>query len=263
MISVIDQLGRQVILSNHPQRIISLVPSQTELLYYLGLEQQIAGITKFCTRPADKVQYPAKVGGTKNLDIPLIRSLKPDLIIANKEENEYLQVRELMDEYPVYVSDPYNLTTALQMIADVGQLTNSQYKANQLVATISDKFNSLKDIVTEKIKVAYLIWRKPYMVAGQETYIDDMLKRCGFINVINQDRYPEIDKQLLVETRPALVLLSSEPYPFKQKHISEFAELLPDAVIKLVDGEMFSWYGGRMLYAAEYFISLINSVKPL
>lgn len=261
MISLVDQLGRPVNLDEPPQRIISLVPSQTELLYYLGLQQQIVGITKFCTHPAGKINHVVKIGGTKQLDIKLIQSLNPDLIIANKEENEHAQVQELMTAYPVYVSDPHNLDSALKMITDVGLLTGRQQQANLLVEEIATRFNLLAGMSTAKITVAYLIWRKPYMVAGKGTYIDDMLSRCGFINAFDGFRYPEVGNDMLMEVRPDVVLLSSEPYPFKQKHIDEFSALLPGAIIKLVDGEMFSWYGSRMLYAADYFISLINSIE--
>ncbi|QKJ29418.1 ABC transporter substrate-binding protein [Mucilaginibacter mali] len=263
MITLTDQLGRPVSLEQPPSRIISLVPSQTELLYYLGLDDRIVGITKFCTHPADKVKSKTKIGGTKQLDTPLIRSLDPDLIIANKEENERLQLQNLMADYPVYVSDPNDMDTALAMISDIGRLTSCQQAADELSSTISQQFAKLEEERLTGLSVAYLIWRKPYMVASKGTYIDDMLDRCGFVNVFKQQRYPEVSNEMLAATRPDVVLLSSEPYPFKQKHIDEFAQLLPGAIIKLVDGEMFSWYGSRMLYAPEYFIKLINSIQTI
>lgn len=263
MLTLTDQLGRVVTLKNAPSRIISLVPSQTELLYYWGLEESIVGITKFCTHPADKVNLKTKVGGTKQLDIELIRSLNPDLIIANKEENERLQLEALMNDHSVYVSDPHNLDTALGMIADIGLLTDREKLAGELSAEIEKQFAALHEVQFAGQSVAYLIWRKPYMVAGNGTYINDMLTRCGLVNVFDQQRYPVMSDEMLLSAKPQLILLSSEPYPFKQKHIDEFAQLLPNAIIKLVDGEMFSWYGSRMLYAPEYFISLINSVKTI
>ncbi|GAB3903012.1 helical backbone metal receptor [Mucilaginibacter boryungensis] len=262
MVTLTDQLGREITLSNQPKRIVSLVPSQTELLYYLGLDSAICGITKFCIHPTQKTLNTVKIGGTKQLNIPLIKSLGPDLIIANKEENDRLQLEELMSGYPTYVSDPYNLTTALQMINDVGVLTGREGPARRLYDAIMTAFNELH-LPTQSLRVAYFIWRKPYMVAGKLTFIDDMLQRCGFTNAFEQARYPQISVNDLVAANPEVVLLSSEPYPFKQKHVNELQALLPNALIKLVDGEMFSWYGSRMLYAPGYFMGLINSIKQL
>jgi len=262
MISLIDQLGRNVSLPKNPTRIISLVPSQTELLFDLGLDEEIIGITRFCTHPAGKVKNKPKIGGTKQLNIDLIKSLTPDLIIANKEENERLQIEELARDYPVYISNPHNLPSALQMISDIGQLVGRPQQAEELIRNIIGKFERLQPLGS-KISVAYLIWRNPYMVAGAGTFIDDMLKRCGFTNVITKDRYPEISPAELAAADPDLILLSSEPYPFAEKHIMEFNMIMPGAPVKLVDGEIFSWYGSRPLKAADYFISLTASLKQL
>jgi ABC-type Fe3+-hydroxamate transport system substrate-binding protein len=258
MLTLTDQLGRVVTVANPPKRIVSIVPSQTELLYKLGLDDEIAGITKFCIHPATKVKHKLKIGGTKQLNLPLIRSLNPDLIIANKEENERSQLEELMADYPTYVSDPNNLHTALQMINDIGVLVNRKLRAKALANAIGAGFDSLLNGSTT-LRAAYFIWRKPYMVAGRHTFIDDMLQRCGFINVFEQSRYPEITVDMLVKAAPDVILLSSEPYPFGQKHVDELAQLLPGIPIKLVDGEMFSWYGSRLLHSPQYFISLINN----
>lgn len=260
MISVTDQLGNVVTLKNKPQRIISVVPSQTELLYQLGLADKIAGITKFCIHPAAEVLHKQKIGGTKQLDIELIKSLNPDLIIANKEENERKQVEELMALYPTYISNPVDLPGALDMINNIGELVGEGKAARGLSASIQREFKRLEDLNPSGLKVAYLIWRKPYMVAGINTFINDMLQRCGFENVFPKNRYPEITINELVNARPHVVMLSSEPYPFKQKHTDEFKRALPGAIIKLVDGEMFSWYGSRLLYAPEYFIGLTDSI---
>lgn len=261
VIQLVDQLNRQVALIAKPQRIISLVPSQTELLFYLGLDQRLVGITKFCIHPADKINSKAKIGGTKQLNIPLIKSLNPDLIIANKEENERAQLEELMALYPTYVSDPYDLPGALDMISQIGELVGHQERAIELSAVIKQQFEGMAPIHAVQPRVAYLIWRKPYMVAGRHTFIDDMLHRCGFTNAFETERYPQVDANRLIAANPDIVLLSSEPYPFGQKHIDEFKALLPNATIKLVDGEMFSWYGSRLLYAPEYFIKLTDSLN--
>ncbi|WP_183559569.1 ABC transporter substrate-binding protein [Mucilaginibacter sp. SP1R1] len=254
-----DQLHRVINLPGIPKRIVSVVPSQTELLFYLGLDAEVIGITKFCIHPEHKFKTVANVGGTKQLNIDQIKALKPDLIIANKEENERGQVEQLMDICPVWISDINNLNTALDMITTVGSITGRVVEARSLVAHISNNF--IKIILPAlKLRVAYFIWRKPYMVAGRDTFINDMLQKCGLINVFDADRYPEISMYDLTLAKSDVIFLSSEPYPFKQKHIDEFKEIQPQAKIILVDGEMFSWYGSRLLYAPAYFRTLVSTL---
>jgi len=252
-----DQLNREVKLIKTPRRIISTVPSQTELLFYLGLDEEIVGITKFCIHPANKIKNKPKIGGTKQLNIEQIRELKPDLIIANKEENERAQVEELMAICPVWISNINTLADALDMIRDVGAMVGKRDEGKILADTISAKFTVLNASALN-LKVAYLIWRKPYMAAGRGTYIDSMLQLCGFSNAFDIERYPEVDNDILINADPDVVMLSSEPYPFKDKHIEELKTILPNAKIILVDGEMFSWYGSRLLLAADYFTSVIK-----
>lgn len=256
---VYDQLSRKISLDKAPQRIISIVPSQTELLFYLGVGNRIVGITKFCTHPHHQTKHITKIGGTKQINIELIRELQPDLIIANKEENEQSQVEALMNICPVWVSDINDLPDALAMIESVGTMVNREAEANALVKAISNKFNALSKI-KDPLTVIYLIWRKPYMVAGINTFINSMLQLCGFTNVFKSDRYPMADVDMLVNANPDLVFLSSEPFPFTKKHINEFKAILPNSKIVLVDGEMFSWYGNRLLLAPGYFSSVIESI---
>lgn len=255
-----DQLNRVINLAAIPKRIVSVVPSQTELLFYIGLDAEIVGITKFCIHPKQKTKTVTKVGGTKQLNIPLIKSLQPDIIIANKEENDRDQVEALMEICPVWVSDINNLDTALQMIQCVGQLVGKPVEAQTLTDLISQQFSHLT-LPLLNLRAAYFIWRKPYMVAGVNTYIDHLLKKCGLTNVFETDRYPVINAADLVKANPNVILLSSEPYPFKQKHIDEFKQLLPQAKVILVDGEMFSWYGSRLLQVPAYFKELITSIS--
>ena len=191
-----DQLNRTITLPDHPKKIISIVPSQTELLFYLGLDEQVTGITKFCIHPKNKIKNKIKVGGTKQLNIDLIKELQPDLIIANKEENERGQVEELMTICPVWISDINNLPDALAMIKSVGEMVGKRNEVENLVNDISAKFSRLNK-ATSNLKIAYLIWRKPYMVAGKGTYIDSMLQLCGFENAFDLARYPEVDKDML------------------------------------------------------------------
>ena len=260
MSSYIDKINRSVFLPKTPKRVVSLVPSQTELVYDLGLSEEIVGITKFCVHPAGKVKDVCKIGGTKQLDVLKIKSLQPELVIANKEENERSQVEELMKDCPVWVSDIHDLDSAIDMIERVGELVGKSAEAKALSAAIAEGFNRLLIKPSHK-RTAYLIWRKPYMLAGKGTFIDSMLQKCGLANAFDAERYPEVDAAMLVAAQPEVVLLSSEPYPFKQKHIEEFQALLPNATVILVDGEMFSWYGSRLLHTPQYFEQMIATLS--
>lgn len=250
-----DQMKRLISVSYPPKRIISLVPSQTELLFDLGLNEEVIGITKFCIHPHEKFKSTIKVGGTKNLDLNKIKELKPDLIIANKEENEKSQIEELMKSFPVWISDIQVLDDAVEMIKGLGQLTAKAEKANSIASTIHARFLSLSKNLSS-IRTAYFIWKNPFMLAGTNTFINDMLSRGGFENIIEAERYPEISKQGLIELNPECIFLSSEPYPFKTEHIDEMSSICPNAKISVVDGEMFSWYGSRLLQTPDYLRSL-------
>ncbi len=236
-----------------PKRIISLVPSQTELLHDLGLEAETIGITKFCIHPGEWFRSKIRIGGTKALHIEKITALDPDLIIANKEENVKEQVEALAEKFPVFVTDVNDLPTALQMIDDIGSLTGKTTPALSLIEKIKTGFSNLPKPVIRP-KTAYMIWKDPWMTIGGDTFIHNMLEAAGFENIFgNKTRYPEINIIELSTMNCELVLLSSEPYPFKQKHIDEIQALLPGTKILLVDGEMFSWYGSRLLHAPGYF----------
>jgi ABC-type Fe3+-hydroxamate transport system substrate-binding protein len=201
------------------------------------------------------------MGGTKTVDIGAIHQLKPDLIIANKEENVKEQIEELAASYPVWLTDVNNLADALQMIEDIGALTGRSEAANALTGNISTAFRDMPAIELP-LKTAYLIWRSPYMAAGGNTFIDNMLKQCGFDNVFaNKTRYPETSIEDLHIANCQLLILSSEPYPFTQKHIAELQHQLPGTKIILVDGEMFSWYGSRLLQSPAYFKQLIAQIQ--
>ncbi|MEO1261837.1 MAG: helical backbone metal receptor [Bacteroidota bacterium] len=256
-------MGRKVSFDFPPRKIISLVPSQTELLFDLGLDEEVAGITKFCVHPKEKWKSKPRVGGTKKYHFDKIAALKPDLIIGNKEENEKKQITELADIYPVWMSDIKTVEDALEMILLLGELIDKKIKSTELVGQIKSAFHKINNSATgkEKLKSAFFIWKNPYMVAGADTFINEMIKLAGFENIFsNKKRYPEITLSELNALNPDLILLSSEPFPFATKHIAEFQNECQHAVIKLVDGEMFSWYGSRMLKAAEYFVNLRNEL---
>lgn len=256
-----DQLNRTIQLPDYPQRIVSVVPSQTELLHYLGLGDKVVGITKFCIHPNEWFRTKTRVGGTKTLDIDKIRELQPDLIIANKEENDQSQIELLAKEFPVWISDINEYYDAYTMIAAVGDITNTPILAQQLIQDVDRAM--LQIPMLPNIRTAYFIWRGPWMVAGHTTYINDLMqRRCGMHNVFadRPSRYPEVTAEDIVAANPQLILLSSEPYPFKEQHIAELQTLCPNALIKLVDGEMFSWYGSRMREAAGYLDGLVRQV---
>ncbi len=254
-----DMIGKEVTIGFPPMRIVSLVPSQTELLYDLGLNEEVVGITKFCVHPNDWFRTKKRIGGTKTLHLDIIRSLQPDLIIANKEENTKEQVEELAIEFPVWTSDIQTLEHALAMITQVGQIVGRSEQAQTLLKEIRHGFNHLARDAKPK-RVAYFIWRNPWMSVGGDTFINDMIQKIGWINVFSdKQRYPEINLQDLKEKNVDTVLLSSEPYPFKDIHIAEIKAVLPKAEVMLVDGEMFSWYGSRMKKAIDYFKLLTES----
>ncbi len=257
--TVTDQLGNTIQLDAPPRRIISLVPSQTELLFDLGLDEEVVGVTKFCIHPKEKCRSKTKIGGTKNVNFERIAALKPDLIIGNKEENDRSQIEHLQALYPVWMSDIANFEDALDMIKSVGEITGTSEKAKALASQICAAFQSAIPNPQSPIKVAYLIWYRPWMAVGCGTFIDSMLSQVGFTNVFgNKTRYPEITLEELAENAPDVVMFSSEPYPFKEKHFEEIKQHCPAAVVKLVDGELFSWYGSRLLQAAPYFVKLRN-----
>ncbi|WP_100431625.1 ABC transporter substrate-binding protein [Flavobacterium sp. 1] len=259
-----DQLGTIHTFDSSPKRIVSLVPSQTELLYDLGLEKSLVGITKFCVHPYHLKSTKKIVGGTKKVNCDKIRSLNPDIIICNKEENTKEIVDELWKICPVWVTDILTLEDNFQMITDFGQLFDKRTEArkwnDKLAFALSDFKIFIKDIPVKK--AAYFIWKKPYMVAGSGTFIDELLKLNHFQNqYASQERYPEIELEKMdINGSLDLVLLSSEPFPFKAEDGFEMMKDTVNVKVILVDGEMFSWYGSRLIKALDYFKYLHNSI---
>jgi ABC-type Fe3+-hydroxamate transport system substrate-binding protein len=247
---------------NKPTRIISLVPSQTELLYDLGLRDEVIGITKFCIHPDEWFRRKQRVGGTKNLKIDLIKSLNPDLILANKEENLKEEIEILQNDFNVYVSDISTINEALQMIEDIGKLVHCQQKSIEIVNGIkAEMMTQSRFEKKDKIDALYLIWQNPYMVAGNDTFIHDMMLEAGFNNLVKQNRYPMMTLEEIKSINPTVIMLSSEPFPFADKHIIEWQMQLPNTKIILVDGELFSWYGSRMLKSFQYFRGLYEELS--
>ncbi|MBS4065310.1 MAG: ABC transporter substrate-binding protein [Chitinophagaceae bacterium] len=257
--NVQDQTGKLISKPSSPLRIVSLVPSITELLFDLGLNDDVVGITKFCVHPKEWFQTKTRVGGTKTVSVEKVKTLQPNLILANKEENVKEQVEELAKEFSVYTSDITTVADAYNMMLKVGELTDTKEKAVEIVETI--KTGLVKPEQAKTLKVLYLIWQKPYMAAGGDTFINDMLLKAGLVNVLQQqNRYPQLTVDEIKALNPDVLLLSSEPFPFQQKHADELKQLTGIGTIKLVDGEIFSWYGSRMLQAPAYFAKLRESL---
>jgi len=263
MLSLTDQTGRTISLNTPARRIVSLVPSQTELLSDLGLNEEVVGITKFCVHPKEWFQTKPRVGGTKQIHPDIIRRLNPDLIIANKEENVKEQIEELSADFPLWISDVSNLESAYQMINQVGMMTGKENDAMTLTAQIKTKFSEYQSCLpARRLRALYLIWQHPYMSVGGDTFIHSMMEAAGLQNIFaDKCRYPELTISDLDNMSPALLLLSSEPFPFKQKHVDELQPHLPKTKIILVDGEMFSWYGSRLLEAPTYFKKLLEELN--
>ncbi len=265
MTTLQDQLGTNHIFETTPERIVSLVPSQTELLYDLGLEESIVGITKFCVHPFHFKSTKKIIGGTKKVHFEKIRLLQPDIIIANKEENTLEIVEQLSKICPVWVTDIITLEDNLKMISDFGILFNKRTEAQKWSDKINFAHKDFVDFIKDKEvqKTAYFIWANPYMVAGNNTFINEMLKLNNFQNIYEnrEERYPEIIIQKMrIQGDPDLVLLSSEPFPFTDEHAFEIGRFTHHAKTVFVDGEMFSWYGSRLIKAFEYFKKLHESI---
>ncbi len=253
----VDNLSKEIIINFPPQRIISLVPSITELLFDLGLNNEIVGITKYCVHHRELIKNKTIVGGVKNIDFNKINALKPDLIVANKEENDKDEILQLAENHSVWISDVKSFNQALSLIKNIGELTDKNEAAQKINKKIIEKFYNNK-IAKRNIRVAYLIWKDPYITISKNTFVNDMIEMCGLINVFAEktEQYPKITINEIEQAKPDFVLLSSEPYSFNNDDAKEFKHRLPSFEIKFVDGEMFSWYGSHILKSYDYFRGL-------
>lgn len=262
-----DQMNREIWLPKTPKRVVSLVPSQTEYLFDLGLGERLLGRTLFCIHPKEELRHIRSVGGTKKLQIDAIRALQPDLIIGNKEENEQSQIELLSQEFPVWMSDIYTPNDALWMMQALGEILNLTEKSQQIVSEVQSNLEAIKQKSNRfnGIKVLYAIWKSPWMMAGKQTFIDALLSEAGFSNQCRSARYPEMDEETIASSGANFLFLSSEPYPFRAKHVNELKAAFPAMVPVLVDGEMFSWYGSRLKLLDFYLDQLETELhkKPL
>ncbi|MCE3294804.1 MAG: cobalamin-binding protein [Crocinitomicaceae bacterium] len=244
-------MNREVRLNGFPKRIVSLVPSQTEYLFDLGLEDRVVGITKFCIHPVEWYLSKRRVGGTKKIDIEKVKKLNPDLIIGNKEENTEEDIAALAKIAPVWMSDIYTLEDAFAMMLEIGKMCGLKHRAEGVVTEIRQNFENYAGFDISK-SVIYLIWNDPLMASGSHTFIDEMIRTFGLRNFYgDQERYPECVPD--PANQPDYIFLSSEPFPFKESHKQEIQEQFPGSKVVFVDGEIFSWYGSRMLKAPAYF----------
>jgi ABC-type Fe3+-hydroxamate transport system substrate-binding protein len=257
MIESRDQLGREINLSAFPRRIISLVPSISELLWDLGLKDELIGITKFCIHPDEMFRTKTRIGGTKNIQHSIVNDLKPDLIIGNKEENTKEDIEELEKHFPVWMSDVNTFEDAIGLIKEIGTITDRKDSSEKIIKNIQDTDFSF----VKKPRVIYLIWHEPCFAVGKNTFIDAMLEKSGFLNCITEPRYPEISGTKIQELNPDFLFLSTEPFPFRENHFEHYSRFLPKEKIKIVDGEMFSWYGSRMIKAFPYFKKLRSELN--
>jgi ABC-type Fe3+-hydroxamate transport system substrate-binding protein len=225
------------------KRVVSLVPSLTELVWWLGCGDRMVGRTRFCTEPAAQVEGTPPVGGTKNPDIPAILSLRPDIVLANKEENRREDVEALRGAgLDVLVTDPNSVAEAAEMIATIGRLLGREERARELVDDIDHAVAESGPSWRPRVFVA--VWRRPLLGLGGGTYGHDVLQLAGADNLLgHRKRYPEVDWSELRDLRPDLILLPDEPYRFGTRHVREFSLAGP---ARVVDGRMLWWYGPRI-----------------
>ncbi len=266
--TAVDARGKQISLERPPSRIVSLVPSQTELLSSLGLDEEVVGITRFCVHPPDWTSLKRIVGGTKVLRRNRIEDLRPDLVLANVEENTKEDVERLEKIAPVFVTDVRTLNDALDMIESVAHLVGRGTEGREIAIVIRSAFEAFEReltaaVVPRPIRAAYLIWRDPFMTVGSDTFIHEIMHRGGFENAFaNCVRYPELSFADLVDADPDVVLLSTEPFPFGRRHLPEICEMLPNATVHVVDGQLFSWYGSRLIHTPDYLRRLRHDIVP-
>lgn len=260
--------GTFVELAQPAERIVSLVPSESETLHYLGAEDRIAGITKFCERPWSMFKAKTRVGGPKDPDVDRIRELEPDLILCNKEENEKDAVEELREIAPVYVSFVVKVDEAAQLIADLGALTGCGENAAEMVAQIAQGRETVAGAKADYTfrRVLHLVWKDPYMTVSRDTYIYDLLTQAGLEPVVPRirKRYPMIDGDFIRECNPEAVFFPDEPYKFKFSDIDEFREEFADLAcvrndgLYKIDGATVTWFGYRTTLAFDYIAKVMR-----
>jgi iron complex transport system substrate-binding protein len=249
-------------------RLLSLCPSLTELVFDLGRGEDLVGRTKFCVHPAGRVERVESVGGTKNPKIARIVELVPDLVLLNEEENR----REDADALAAaglrcHVSFPRDVGETARMVRDIGAVLDRPAEAERIAADVERRAARVREGARQApaVRYAYVIWRNPWMVAGGDTFVTAMLALPGGVNVFadRAERYPTVTPEELAAADPDVVLLSSEPFPFKEKHREELAAAtgLPRERMQFVDGEYLSWHGSRTPDGIDYAEGVIAEAR--
>ena len=254
-----------------PRRIVSLVPSLTEALFALGLGECVVGVTDWCVHPADAVASVPKLGGTKNPNLSAIVALRPELVIANQEENRRRDVERLREAgIAVWVTYPRTVREAavlLREIASLGATAEALRKVVEPVEAALDAALAARDGPAQRVFCP--IWRDPWMSVGPDTYAHDLLTLCGGENIFaghKGRRYPRVRLSEVAAAAPEVVLLPDEPYAFGPVDAAEMARLdIPAAHegrIHLIDGTWVSWYGPRIRGALEGLRVLLAPQRP-
>ena len=249
-------------------RIISLCPSLTELVFDLGRGDDLVGRTKFCVHPAGRVERIESVGGTKNPKVARIMELAPDLVLLNEEENRREDAEALAAAgVRCHVSFPRDVDETARMVRDIGAVLERPAEAGRIAADIERRAARVRDGARQApaVRYAYLIWRNPWMVAGGDTFVTAILALAGGANVFadRPDRYPTVIPEELTAADPDVVLLSSEPFPFKERHAEELeaATGLPRDRMQFVDGEYLSWHGSRTPDGVDYAERVVGTAR--
>jgi iron complex transport system substrate-binding protein len=249
-------------------RIVSLCPSLTELVFDLGIGDSLVGVTKFCVHPADGVRGIEKVGGTKTPKVGRIAELGPDLVLLNEEENRVEDAEALQAAgLACHTSFPRTATETAAMVRSIGQAVARAEEAERIARAIEEAARRAREASegTPPVRYAYLIWQEPFMSVSGDTFISDLLGLAGGENAFadRPKRYPVVEAEDLAAARLDAVLLSTEPFPFQEKHIPEVSRAtgLAPEIFDIVDGEMLSWHGSRTPAGIEYAAELIGRIR--
>ena len=272
MTALADASGVVVTLSTPPRRIVSLIPSITEILFALGLGDAVVGCTVYCTQPPDGVSAKTRIGGEKNPKLDMIRDLHPDLVVANVEENVRSHVDTLRAwGIPVYVTYPRTVVEGIRLISELGQLAGAAQRGAEMARALEARLaeTRARQAGRAPARVFCPIWRNPYMTINSDTYMHDMLATCGGDNVFGglPQRYPQVDPADVARERPDVILLPDEPYRFRRAHLADFSAYpdipaLQDGRVHLIDGKLLSWYGPRIAQALAELPGMLTIGSP-
>lgn len=259
---VTDALGDDVDVPAVPERIVSLVPSLSETLWWLHAADRVVGVTEYCVAPPHGFPAAERVRGTKNPDVERIVALEPDLVLANFEENRQLDVARLRERgVPVYVTAPRTVRGAASMLAGVGALVGAADAGRELAQSIRRALDrAARRCPDPPLRAFVPVWREPWMATGRDTYAGDLLAACGFAVVPpgEDGRYPEIALAAARDLDPDAVLLPDEPYAFGRADREEFRDWR--ARTRLIDGTALTWYGPRTPHAIGDLVRLARGI---